>query len=61
MHGMSAADIENIVNESAVKVVRDKRKKMTIADIEYAIEKVTTSKTGKSKSRDKRIGFMDVI
>ena len=38
--GMAGADIENIVNEAALKVARDNGKKITDADLNYAIEKV---------------------
>ena len=38
--GMAWADIENIVNEAALKVARDNGKKITDADLNYAIEKV---------------------
>jgi cell division protease FtsH len=38
--GMVGADIENIVNEAALKVARDNTKKITITDLNYAIEKV---------------------
>lgn len=38
--GMVGADIENIVNEAALKVARDDRKSLTNADFEYALEKV---------------------
>jgi cell division protease FtsH len=38
--GMVGADIENVVNEAALKVARDNKKKITDADLNYAIEKV---------------------
>lgn len=38
--GMAGADIENIVNEAALKTARDNRKKIVDADLNYAIEKV---------------------
>ena len=38
--GMAGADIENVVNEAALKVARDNKKKITNDDLNYAIEKV---------------------
>jgi len=38
--GMVGADIENIVNEAALKVAREDRKSLTTLDFEYALEKV---------------------
>ena len=38
--GMAGADIENIVNEAALKAARDNAKKITNTDLNYAIEKV---------------------
>lgn len=38
--GMAGADIENIVNEAALKAARDNAKKITNDDLNYAIEKV---------------------
>lgn len=38
--GLVGADIENIINEAALKVARDNRKKLLSTDFEYALEKV---------------------
>ncbi len=38
--GMAGADIENIVNEAALKVAKDNKKRITDSDLNYAIEKV---------------------
>ena len=38
--GMVGADIENIVNEAALRVAREDRKSLTNEDFEYALEKV---------------------
>ena len=38
--GMAGADIENIVNEAALKAARDNAKKITNTDLNYAIEKI---------------------
>jgi cell division protease FtsH len=37
---MVGADIENIVNEAALRVAREDRKSLTNEDFEYALEKV---------------------
>ncbi len=46
--GFSGADIENMLNEAAIAVAREKREKITFADIEEAALKV---KLGPSKKR----------
>lgn len=38
--GLVGADIENIVNEAALKVAKDNRMKLGAGDMEYALEKV---------------------
>lgn len=54
--GMAWADIENIVNEAALKVARDNGKKITNTDLNYAIEKVVMWPERKTKviTEDKR-------
>lgn len=54
--GMAGADIENIVNEAALKVARDNGKKITDADLNYAIEKVVMWPERKTRiiTEDKR-------
>ena len=38
--GMVGADIANIVNEAALKIAKDGKKKITDQDLNYAIEKI---------------------
>lgn len=47
--GMAGAEIENIVNEAALKVAREDRKKITNDDLNYAIEKVVMGPERKTK------------
>jgi len=47
--GFSGADIENMLNESAIKVARENRNQITMADIEESALKV---KMGSEKRRD---------
>lgn len=47
--GFSGADLENLLNESAIKVARENRKKITMEDIEDSALKV---KLGAEKRRD---------
>ena len=47
--GMVGADIENIVNEAALKAARDNSKKITNADLNYAIEKVVMGPERRTK------------
>jgi len=49
MVGFSGADIENMLNESAIKVARENRSEITMADIEDSALKV---KLGSEKRRD---------
>lgn len=44
------ADIENMINEAALKIARDNRKKITAADLEFAFEKVIMGSEKKIKS-----------
>lgn len=38
--GFSGADIANICNEAALHAARNKQKKVTCDDLEYAVERV---------------------
>jgi len=48
--GFVGADIENMINEAALKIARDNRKKITAADLEFAFEKVIMWSEKKIKS-----------
>ncbi|MCS6982943.1 MAG: ATP-dependent zinc metalloprotease FtsH [Candidatus Absconditabacterales bacterium] len=48
--GFVGADIENMINEAALKIARDNRKKITAADLEFAFEKVIMGSEKKIKS-----------
>jgi cell division protease FtsH len=57
MSGFVGADLENVVNEAALKVAKDNRKMLTMEDFEYAFEKVIMGpekkiKTLKEKERN---------
>lgn len=47
--GMAGADIENIVNEAALKAARDNSKMITNDDLNYAIEKVVMGPERRTK------------
>jgi cell division protease FtsH len=52
------ADIENIVNEASLKLAKDNRSVLEVADFEYALEKVLMGPEKKGKSmndKEKRI------
>lgn len=40
MSGFAGADIENIINEAALKLAKDGRDEITVKDIDYGLEKV---------------------
>jgi len=40
MSGFAGADIENIINEAALKLAKDDRTEITVKDIDYGLEKV---------------------
>lgn len=48
--GFVGADLENIVNEAALKVAKENRKKLTNADFDYALEKIVMGPEKKIKS-----------
>ena len=47
--GFSGADLENVLNEGAILAVRDKRKVITMADLDEAIDRVMMGPAKKSK------------
>ena len=47
--GFSGADLENVLNEGAILAVRDKRKIITMADLDEAIDRVMMGPAKKSK------------
>ncbi|AGR41717.1 cell division protein FtsH [Spiroplasma diminutum CUAS-1] len=56
--GFSGAQLENVLNEAAILVVRDKRKMITITDIDEAIDRVVGGPAKKSRAmtlQDKQI------
>ncbi|ARU90898.1 cell division protein FtsH [Spiroplasma clarkii] len=56
--GFSGAQLENVLNEAAILVVRDKRKMITIHDIDEAIDRVVGGPAKKSRAmtvQDKQI------
>ncbi|AUB31076.1 ATP-dependent zinc metalloprotease FtsH [Spiroplasma floricola] len=56
--GFSGAQLENVLNEAAILVVRDKRKMITINDIDEAIDRVVGGPAKKSRAmtlQDKQI------
>lgn len=57
-HGFSGAQLANIANEAALKAIKDKSKKITIEDFEYAIEKIAAGleiKHSTISEKEKRI------
>jgi cell division protease FtsH len=40
MAGFAGADIENIINEAALKLAKDDRDEITVKDIDHGLEKV---------------------
>jgi cell division protease FtsH len=48
--GFVGADIENIVNEAALKAVKDDRSVLSNQDFEYALEKLVMGPEKKIKS-----------
>ncbi|MGL5541315.1 MAG: ATP-dependent zinc metalloprotease FtsH [Erysipelotrichaceae bacterium] len=48
--GFSGADLENVLNEGAILAVRDKRTKITMADLDEAIDRVIAGPAKKSKT-----------
>lgn len=56
--GFSGADLENVLNEGAILAVRDKRKVITMEDLDEAIDRVMMGPAKKSKKytdREKRL------
>ena len=56
--GFSGADLENVLNEGAILAVRDKRKVITMDDLDEAIDRVMMGPAKKSKKyteREKRL------
>ncbi|AHI52354.1 cell division protein FtsH [Spiroplasma culicicola AES-1] len=56
--GFSGAQLENVLNEAAILVVRDKRKMITILDIDEAIDRVVGGPAKKSRAmtlQDKQV------
>ena len=56
--GFSGADLENVLNEGAILAVRDKRKMITMEDLDEAIDRVMMGPTKKSKKyteKEKRL------
>ncbi|AUM62266.1 ATP-dependent zinc metalloprotease FtsH [Spiroplasma monobiae] len=56
--GFSGAQLENVLNEAAILVVRDKRKMITLTDIDEAIDRVVGGPAKKSRAmtlQDKQI------
>ncbi|MEG0735693.1 ATP-dependent zinc metalloprotease FtsH [Amedibacillus sp. YH-ame10] len=47
--GFSGADLENVLNEGAILAVRDKRKSVTMEDLDEAIDRVMMGPAKKSK------------
>ena len=57
-HGFSGAQLANIANEAALKAIKDKSKKITIENFEFAIEKIAAGlevKHSTVSDKDKRI------
>ena len=50
MSGMVGADIENVINEAALKVAREDRDTITMRDIDYGLEKVLMGPEKKIKT-----------
>ncbi len=48
--GLVGADLENVVNEAALKTARENRKELTVEDFEYALEKVLMGPEKKIKT-----------
>ena len=56
--GFSGADLENVLNEGAILAVRDKRKMITMEDLDEAIDRVMMGPAKKSKKyteKEKRL------
>lgn len=56
--GFSGADLENVLNEGAILAVRDKRKTITMADLDEAIDRVMMGPAKKSRKytdKEKRL------
>ena len=56
--GFSGADLENVLNEGAILAVRDKRKMITMEDLDEAIDRVMRGPAKKSKKyteKEKRL------
>lgn len=56
--GFSGADLENVLNEGAILAVRDKRKMVTMADLDEAIDRVMMGPAKKSRKytdKEKRL------
>ena len=56
--GFSGADLENVLNEGAILAVRDKRKMITMEDLDEAIDRVMMGPATKSKKyteKEKRL------
>lgn len=56
--GFSGADLENVLNEGAILAVRDKRKMITMEDLDEAIDRVMMGSAKKSKKyteKEKRL------
>jgi cell division protease FtsH len=57
-HGFSGAQLANIANEAALKAIKDKSKKITIENFEFAIEKIAAGlevKHSTVSDKEKRI------
>jgi ATP-dependent Zn proteases len=50
--GLVGADLENVVNEAALKTARENRKELTVEDFEYALEKVLMGPEKKNQNLD---------
>lgn len=52
--GFSGADLENVLNEGAILAVRDKRKQVTMNDLDEAVDRVMMGPAKKSKKYTER-------